>query len=183
MERDLRILILEDEPADEIFIVHELQRGGLASTSKTADTWENFEAKLTEFKPHLVLSDHKLPGYTGTEALAFARRQFPELPFILVTGALGEERAVEAIRAGATDYVLKDCLAQLVPAVLRAMREAEHGARRHEAEERYRSIFENAIEGIFQTTLDGRYLTANPALARMFGYGSPEELIAAINDI
>jgi PAS domain-containing protein len=106
-----------------------------------------------------------------------------DLPFIIVSGNIGEEAAVEAVRAGAHDYIMKGNLTQLGAATERELREAEGRREKRRAEERYRSIFENAVEGIFQTTVEGRYLVANPALARMFGYGSPEELLAAVSSI
>src|SRR4030095_3072485 len=117
------------------------------------------------------------------EALQMARERYPDLPFILVTGALGEEVAVDTLKHGATDYILKTRLSQLVPAVLRAIRETEERLKRRFAEAKYRSIFENAIEGIFQTTPDGRFLSANPARARMLGYESAEELIGSVSDL
>jgi len=105
------------------------------------------------------------------------------LPFILITGALSEEQAAEMIKAGATDFLLKDRLSQLVPAVIRAVREGEQRAARRQAEANYQSIFENALEGIFLSTPQGRLLSANPSLASMLGYTSPEELISGITDL
>src|ERR1043166_9950561 len=166
MENELRILLLEDDPADAELILRELEKGGVAHVSKCVSSREDFFAALVEFDPDLILADHNLPGMTGTEALTLIRQQFPDLPFIVVTGALGEEMAVETIKRGATDYILKDRLFQLVPAVLRAVREAKQSTRRHfaeqslkKAEANYRSIYENAIEGIFQTTPEGRFLS------------------------
>src|SRR5207253_2833862 len=132
----------------------------------------------------------KLPSFGATEALAIARAHDPNIPFILVTGVLGEEVAVEAMKAGITDYILKDRLFRLVPAVERALRETSERALRREAEEsvrlaeaKYQKIFENAIEGIFQSTPEGRYLSANSALARILGYDSAEELVRNVTDI
>jgi PAS domain S-box-containing protein len=100
-----------------------------------------------------------------------------------VSGRIGEDTAVAAMKAGAHDYLMKDNLARLNSAIERELREADVRRERRKAEEKYRSIFENAVEGIFQTTVDGRFLTANPALARMLGYESPEELLGSISNI
>src|SRR6266705_4010253 len=134
MERELRILILEDSPADAELILLELEKVGVAHVSKCVSSKEAFLAALAEYRPSLILSDHNLRGLTGTEALKLTREQFPDLPFIVVTGALGEEMAVETIKRGATDYILKDRLSQLVPAVLRAVREAGQRSQRRQAE-------------------------------------------------
>src|SRR5439155_8625741 len=135
MERQLRILLLEDSSTDAELMLFELRRAGVAHVTQCVSTLEDFLAALTQFNPDLVLSDQKLPGFTGTEALVLARRQRPDLPFILVTGALGEEVAVETIKSGATDYILKHRLFQLAPAVLRAVRETEQRTQRRQAEE------------------------------------------------
>jgi PAS domain S-box-containing protein len=188
--RELRILVLEDNPNDAELMLLELRKGGVAHVARCVSAREDFLAALAEFGPDLILSDHNLPGFTGIEAMALAQQQLPDAPFILVTGALGEEKAVETIKRGATDYILKDRLFQLVPAVVRAVRGREERRQRRQAEEalkkaeaNYRSIYENAIEGIFQTTPEGRFLSANPALARMLGYASAEEMIESIKDI
>src|SRR5207245_3540586 len=131
----------------------EFERGGLIHISQCVSTKREFLAALSEFKPDLVLADYSLPDVTGIEALSIARQQYPELPFILVTGALGEELAVETLKSGATDYILKHRLFQLVPAVLRAVHEAEQRAGRHRAEqslrqseERFRQLTESIRE-------------------------------------
>ncbi len=135
VEKGLRILLLEDVPEDAELILRELRDGGVAHFSKCVSAKAEFCTALSEFKPDLVLSDHNLPGFTGTEALSILRELYPDLPFILVTGALGEEVAVDTIKRGATDYILKHRLFQLVPAVLRAVREAGQRSQRRQAEE------------------------------------------------
>src|SRR5215218_7867793 len=133
------------------------------------------EAALDGRSWDLVISDHSMPTFSSVAALGLLRRKgFVDLPFIIVSGRIGEDAAVSAMKAGAHDYLMKDNLARLNSAIERELRQAE---------EKYRSIFENAIEGIFQSTVDGRFLTANPAMARMLGYESPEELLGAISNI
>ena len=203
-EKKVGILLLEDNEDDAHFILSELKKGAIPHLAKCISRRDEFIANLAEFKPDLILSDYKLPEFDELEPLHIVRQASPDLPFILVTGALGDELAVEIIKKGATDYILKDRLFRLVPAVQRALREVEERRQRrkadkllikqHEqlqrqnealrrAEENYRSIYENAIEGIFQTTPDGHYLSANPALARMLGYSSPQDLVTSIQDL
>jgi len=142
------------------------------------------EAALEGREWELVVSDHSMPTFSSVAALDLLRRKgFLDLPFIIVSGQIGEDAAVAAMKAGAHDYLMKDNLARLNTAIERELKDAEVRRERRRAEEKYRSIFENAVEGIFQTTVDGRFLTANPALARMFGYESPEDLLEAVSDI
>jgi PAS domain S-box-containing protein len=185
-----RILILEDESNDAELIQIELQRGNVHFVSRLVDSQQTFTEALKEFSPTLILSDFRLPDFDAFKALELARQHCPETPFIVVSGVLGEEIAVETVQGGATDYVLKDRMFRLVPAVRRALKERELRFQQRQAEEalreseaNYRGIYENAIEGIFQTTPEGRYRSANPALARMLGYVSPEELMGCIKDI
>src|SRR2546427_2740811 len=133
MEKQLRILLLEDSSNDAELILLELQKGGASHVSQCVSTRAAFLASLSEFKPDLVLSDYNLPGFTGSEALSLAREQYADIPFILVTGALGDEAAVEIMKSGATDYILKHRLFQLAPSVQRALREADGGITRKRA--------------------------------------------------
>ena len=128
MEKELHILILEDVAADAELIERELQKGGIKFTSKRVETEGAFLSELKNFKPDLILADYKLPQFDGFSALAIVKEQCPDVPFILVSGTLGEEEAVEALKAGATDYILKQKLSRLVPAVKRALREFEDRA-------------------------------------------------------
>ncbi len=130
-----------------------------------------------------MISDHSMPTFSSSAALEVLQRKGLDLPFIIVSANIGEEVAVAAMRAGAHDYIMKGNLTRLGAAIERELREAEERREKRRAEERYRSIFENAVEGIFQTTVEGRFVVANPALARMFGYESPEELLTAISSI
>jgi len=119
----LRVLILEDEPADAELELAALAEGGFRCEPTVVDGRRSFEAAFAPRRFDLVIADYRLPDYTGLEALEHVRRQDALLPFVLVSGALGEERAVEALRAGATDYVLKQGLARLPSAVRRALEE------------------------------------------------------------
>jgi PAS domain S-box-containing protein len=134
MSEAIRILILEDRPTDADLEEFELQEAGLDFTSKRVVTEKEYIEGLQGFSPHLILSDYDLPQYNGAYALAEAKRRCPDIPFILVTGAVGEDRAIEILTQGAKDYVLKNHLQRLVPAVQRAVAEAEAHKARKKAE-------------------------------------------------
>jgi len=122
----INILILEDMPADAELIGRELLKGGIAFSSRRVDSREDFVRGLEEFAPDIILADYKLPSFDGMSALKIAQERCPDTPLVFVTGAVGEEAAIEMLKSGATDYVLKDRLSRLVPAVSRALREAEN---------------------------------------------------------
>ncbi len=127
----LRILSLEDSDLDAELITRELRRGGIEFVLHRAQTRQEFERSLAEFHPELILADYRLPTFDGALALAIARERCPEVPVVIISGVVGEETAVELMKNGATDFVLKERLARLVPAVRRALREvAERNARR-----------------------------------------------------
>ena len=142
MERELRILILEDSADDAQLAVRELRRGGIEFSLRRVETREQFLKELQESQPALILSDCNLPSFDGMAALAIAQEQCPEVPFIFVSGTIGEERAIESLKRGATDYVLKDTLTRLVPAVRRALQEVKERAERRRAEEELRVSYE-----------------------------------------
>src|SRR5215213_3453442 len=184
MDAPLKVLLVEDSEDDALLLVRRLRRGGYDPTWERVDTARAMEAALDGRSWDLVISDHSMPAFSSLAALELLRREgFEDLPFIIVSGQIGEDAAVAAMKAGAHDYLMKDNLARLNSAIERELREAEVRRERQQAEEKYRSIFENAIEGIFQTTVDGRFLTANPAMARMLGYESPEELLGSVSNI
>lgn len=134
----LKILMLEDVPADAELIERELRGGGLAFTAKRVETREGFIKEFAEFLPDIILADHKLPSFDGLSALDIVREERFNIPFIFVTGSMGEEWAIETFKKGATDYVLKDRLTRLVPAVQRALHEAEEHRERSRAEDELR---------------------------------------------
>jgi len=133
---ELRILMLEDEAMDTELIQRELLRGGVHFISKVVKTEKAFREELHQFSPTLILSDFSLPSFDGLSALAIAKKERPHSPFIFVSGTMGEEVAIETLKNGATDYVLKHRLSRLVPSVQRALREADERAERLRAEEK-----------------------------------------------
>jgi len=141
MAESRRILILEDNPADAELVQFELQEAGLLFTATQVTTQEDYLRNLQEFPPDLILSDYDLPRYNGALALAEARMRCPDTPFILVSGAVSEDRAIEILTQGAKDYILKTRLQQrLVPAVRRALAEAAEQKARKEAERELREM-------------------------------------------
>ncbi len=131
----LRILSLEDSATDSELILRELTRGGIEFVSTRVQTRADFEQALADFHSGLILADYMLPSFNGGQALALARQRCPDVPVIIISGAVGEETAVELLKNGATDFVLKDRLhGRLVPAVHRAMREVEERQARRQAE-------------------------------------------------
>jgi serine phosphatase RsbU (regulator of sigma subunit) len=121
----VRILLLEDSDLDAELIKEELRRNGVLYEMHRTETREGFEDGLSHFKPTMVFSDFRLPEFDGGSALELTRKRAPHLPFIIISGAVGEEAAVELLRNGATDFVLKDRLLRLVPAMYRALREEQ----------------------------------------------------------
>ncbi len=147
-KNELRILMLEDSPSDAELEGSELQDAGLAFTVLRVDTRKAFEQALDEFKPDIVIADYNLPAYNGREALEYTRRTHPQIPVIMATGTLGDEAAVELLKLGARDYVLKDRLARLAPAIKRTLSEEQGIRNRKLAEGKYRALFAEAMDGI-----------------------------------
>jgi PAS domain S-box-containing protein len=136
--RVLRILNLEDSPLDAELVQANLSEGGITCKLVRVQTRAAFAAALEKDEFDLIIADYSLPGFDGLTALEMARKRRPEVPFIVVSGALGEEMAIETLKSGATDYVLKHRLQRLVPAVRRAIHEAEERRKRERAEEALR---------------------------------------------
>lgn len=122
-QNNLRILMLEDLELDAELCHEELKRGGVSCDVRRVDTRRGFESALDDWHPDIILSDFSMPRFDGMSALGIAQERTPATPFIFVSGTIGEERAVEAMKRGATDYVLKHHMNRLVPVVKRALRE------------------------------------------------------------
>ena len=185
MEQLLNILHLEDDPKDVELIREVVKRGGIDCRMRVVATEEDFSAELQKEEYELILADFALPEFDGMSALALTRERRPEIPFIFVSGKLGEEAAIESLKNGATDYVLKNKLSRLVPAIQRALKEALDTAIRRKAEqelekanreireraESYHSLFNSIRDVIIVADLDRNILHANqPALRETFGY-------------
>ena len=130
----LRVLLLEDNPMDSELTLQELRKGGFNVSADTASNAEEFMRQVKANQYHIVLADYTLPQWTGMDALHLLRGQSLDTPLILVTGSLGEEKAVECLKQGATDYVLKDRISRLPLAVRRALEEKRLRQEHREAE-------------------------------------------------
>jgi len=176
----VRILLLEDSDADAQLVDVELRKAGLDFTARRAVTRVDFEHALREFHPDIIVSDHQLPQFSGAAALPLARELAPGAAFILLTGSLDEETAVQYMRAGAADYILKDRLARLGPAVQGAL-ERQRAAERmkqqlREREEYFKSLIEQAMDIIAVLDAEGAIRYASPSVFPLLGY-VPEELV------
>ncbi len=169
-KNDLRILLLEDVPSDAELTKSELQDAEQVFTMLRVDTREAFVQALDEFKPNIVLADYNLPAYNGRDALEYSRRTHPHIPVIMVTGAMGDEAAVEMLKLGARDYVLKDRLARLVPAIKRALSEEKGIRNRKLAEGKYKALFTEAMDGIVLVDCDTwQTVDCNPEFEKQTG--------------
>ncbi|MFN0127438.1 MAG: PP2C family protein-serine/threonine phosphatase [Verrucomicrobiales bacterium] len=148
----LRILSLEGSDIDEELIRRELTKGRVACVWKRVETAVDFEQALAEFQPGIILSDYRLPSFDGGQALTIARARSPDVPLIVISGAVGEETAVDLLKNGATDFVLKDRLTRLVPAVHRALREVEERRARQQAEADLRALNEQLEARVTERT-------------------------------
>jgi two-component system, cell cycle sensor histidine kinase and response regulator CckA len=187
MSAALRVLMVEDSATDAKLVLQELKRGGLRIESERVETAEAMREALERQGWDIVTSDWSMPNFTAPAALAILKEKRVDLPFIIVSGTIGEETAVEAMRAGAHDYVLKDKLGRLTPAVEREVRESrERGARRQaeealrESEARFRRLSEAGIIGIVTGDVHGNIIDANEAYLQMVGYSREELLQGAV---
>lgn len=179
--RDLRILALEDEEHDTELMARELRKAGLRFGLRRVDTKDAFISELQNSRPDLIIADYRLPSYDGLSALEHVRKACPDVPFIFLSGTIGEDFAIETLKRGATDYVLKERISRLVPAVVRAIREAEEHKKRvtaedllRESEEKFRGLAATALDAIIMTDGDGKVSYWNEAAGRAFGYSTDE---------
>ena len=184
MTRRLRTLLIEDSPTDAKLVLHELGKLGRPVEASRVQNDSGLHEALTTSNWDLILCDWSMPGYSALRALAVVKELAPDVPFIIVSGTVGEESAVEAMRAGARDYVLKDKLGRLVPVVDRELREARERAARQLAETalraseaRFSRLSTSGIVGIVFADLDGNVFDANDAYLDMLGY-SREDMVA-----
>src|SRR5215211_4795819 len=172
-----RILYAEDNAIDAELCLRQLQQVGFRVSADVVTSAAEFVRALTDKPYDLVLADYNLPGWSGMEALEILGRDGRDIPFILVTGTVGEETAVECIKAGATDYVLKDRPARLPLAVARAMREKRIREERRQVEQSrdlLAAIVESSDDAIAGQALDGSIVSWNQGAERIYGYRGDE---------
>ncbi len=177
MKQALRILILDDVPTDADLMTFELAEAGMAFKAKYASDKDSFLCSLEDDQPDIILSDYSLPSFDGLSALKIAKEKHPEIPFIFVSGVLDWEAAIELLKQGATDYVLKDRLHRLAPTVSRALQEvAERKERKRavealkDSEMRYRTIFENTGTATIIVEEDLTIALANQRFGELTGF-------------
>lgn len=192
MKESLQILLVEDSELDALLMVKLLQRGGYHMHWQRVETKEDMRKALEQNQWDLILSDYNMPRFDGMEALQVYQSFDLDIPFILVSGAIGEETSVKVMKAGAHDYIMKDKLTRLIPAIKRELRDAE--IRRQylnaqnalkESEEKFRLFFENEPEYCYIVSPEGVIQDINKAALRVLGYtkkelvGSPVQMIYA----
>ena len=183
MPQPLRLLLVEDSEIDALLMTTWLARGGFQLQTRRVLKVDDLERALAEETWDVIISDYNLPSFDALSALRLYQGKNLDVPFIIVSGGIGEETAVAAMRAGAHDYVMKDNLHRLAPAVERELREAEvRTARRRaelalrESEERYRALWETATDAVLLLDESGTIRFANPAVAQVFGH-TPEQAV------
>jgi len=185
MKDKISILHLEDQVADSVLIKSLIWKEFPSFDYYFVDNEQNFLLALQEKKIDIILSDYQLPDYSGAEALLVAKNQYPHIPFIFVTGKMGEDTAIESLTNGATDYVMKSKLERLVPAIRRVLYETELFQKRVASDKAltenvalYRTLVERLPDGLYKSTHDGKFVEVNPAMVTMLGYDNKEQLMA-----
>src|ERR1035437_6913344 len=179
----LRVLHVEDNLLDAELVAQALRKGGFSFSVVVVQTEVEFERELQARRPDVVLADYNLPQWKGMEALDVLRRDGLDIPLILVSGALGDVTAVECIKRGATDYVLKDGLARLPEAIRRALqekvlreRQERSDAALRESQAQLKALVHSALDAIVGKTLNGTITAWNRGAEKLFGYSSSEAL-------
>jgi diguanylate cyclase (GGDEF)-like protein/PAS domain S-box-containing protein len=172
----VKILMVEDSVTDAELIIHGLVRDGLMLDSRRVETRDKYLSELKEFRPHLILSDFSLPRFDGLSALEIAHEMYPDIPFIFVSGTIDEDTAVAALRGGAIDYVSKNNLKRLAPAVQRALEDVRTCRARAQAESRFRDLIEFAPNAIVVINEHGTIEVVNALTETLFGYERDEML-------
>jgi PAS domain S-box-containing protein/putative nucleotidyltransferase with HDIG domain len=182
MDTPLKILLIEDSEHEAGLLIREIKRGGYDPVHERVETAEAMNSALDKQQWDLIISDYVMPCFSGLDALTVMQERMLDLPFIIVSGKIGEDLAVELMIAGAHDYILKDNLSRLIPAIKREMREVVARRERRKAEEallqseiRFRSLFEASPVGIVIYRKNGLIMLTNRACLQMFGFsGAPE---------
>jgi PAS domain S-box-containing protein len=183
MSQKYRILFVGDVLSDAELICQELAKHNLEFEKVIVDNRDDYLKKIESFLPDIIISDFTHPQLDGMAALMIRNEKIPLVPFILVTGSVNEEIAVECMKAGADDYILKENLSRLGSAFTNSVEKSELLKQKNyaeialrESEERFRILYNDAIAGLYRTNLQGEIFLANTALVKMLGFESFEEL-------
>ncbi len=186
----LRALIVEDSEDDAMLLARELRRGGYDVTFERVDTPAAMKESLDRQPWDIVLSDYSMPSFSGLEALKILKKSNLDIPFILISGLIGEETAVEAMKAGAHDFLTKGNLARLIPAIERELRDAEVRRERKRAEkallkseEKYRLIAENTTDVIWTMDMNLRLTYMSPSVTHLGGYSVDEAIALSLEEM
>jgi diguanylate cyclase (GGDEF)-like protein/PAS domain S-box-containing protein len=179
----LRVLVVEDSEDDAQLLILQLKRGGYHPSATRVETAEEMRRLLDEQTWDLIIADYSLPKFSAIQALNLVREKGLDIPFIILSGTIGEGTAVDAMKSGAHDYIMKGSSARLIPAIERELREAGERATRRRAEEalrenerRFRSLIERSSDIITVIDPDGTILYESPSVERLLGH-TPGELI------
>lgn len=176
----IKILILEDSPSDAELIQRELKKSGLIFSSEIVQTQDEFIAALDNFKPDIILSDYSLPSFDGVTAFHIKQKKHSDIPFIIVSGTIGEENAVELIKNGVADYALKDKLFSLVPKITRALKDADAIKAKSLADEKLKAQNEKLLQIAFLQSHQMRVPVVHIlGLYNLFNFDNPSDPINA----
>ena len=174
----VKLVVVEDMPTEAEIAVRQLESGGFSCNWKRVDSEAALRRCLSESNPDLILSDFTLPGFDGISALEIVREVRPDIPFIFLSGTIGEERAIDALQRGAYDYVLKTNMKRLVPAVRRALGEAAGKRTRRALEQQLRDIVLTSQDWIWEHDRDGKFTFCSDSVRSTLGY-APEEMLGS----
>lgn len=184
MKEKIRVLVIEDNEDDARLEIDELKSGGFDIEYELVETRKDTREALTTKEWDFIISDYSLPQYSGMEALAELKETGNDIPFIFVSGTIGEEIAVAAMKAGVHDYIMKDNLSRLIPAFERELREAEIRKQKREAEEAIknerillRTLIDNLPDMVYVKDAEGRKIVSNNADFEFLGYNSEADIL------
>ena len=179
--QSLRVLIVEDSEDDVLLIIRELKKGGYNPVYERVETAATMKKAFKEKQWDIILCDYKLPKFSGEQAIVLLKETNIDIPLIIVSGTIGEETAVECMRLGAHDYIMKNSLSRLCPAIARELDEANSRSKRKQAEnelrqseEKYRTILESIEDGYYEVDLNGNFTFFNASICRILGYHQEE---------
>lgn len=177
----MRLLLVEDSKADAMLLIGTLKLHGFDPVYERVQETQTLQDALRDQHWDIILSDYQMPKLTGLEALKICKEKMPDVPFVMVTGAIGEETAAQVMKAGAVDFILKSNLSRLSSVVERELRETEIRKQNRDleaslltSEQEFKAVFDTTMDALLIADNDGRYLAANPAACQLLGRASNE---------